>query len=120
MITLPQIKLDWPSQPCWPNRKANWRDNRASRSIQKDAAFYTAIGKGWQKPGPHVRGVHLSLTFCAPSQRRFDLDNALAAMKGAIDGLSACLGVDDSRFTYTLRRGDPSRDGGVIVVAEVM
>lgn len=116
---LPKITLDWPSQPCWPNRQKHWQNTRESRGVQKEAAYYTARALKWRKPYRDPRGVHLSLTFCAPSKRRYDLDNALAAMKGAIDGLSACLGVDDSLFSYTLRRGDPSKDGGVIVEASI-
>lgn len=118
-MKLPQIILDWPAGPLWPNRKAHWAKNKSARDIQRKVAFYIANEAGWNAPEIPVHRVHLTLTFCAPSLRRYDLDGALSACKGAIDGLSACLGVDDSLFTYTLQRGEKSKLGGVIVIAEV-
>lgn len=41
------------------------------------------------------------------------------AIVGDVDGLSVCLDVDDSLFSYTLRRGDKSKAGGVIIDAEI-
>ena len=116
---LAKIVLDWPASVLFPNKKAHWAVNKRSRDLQREAAFFTAKQAGWSKPVTPVHRVHLCLTFCAPSKRRFDLDGALSAMKGAIDGLSACLGVDDSLFTYTLQRGEKTQNGAVIVIAEV-
>lgn len=118
-MILPRIQLDWPAQPLWPNRQKHWRTTRAAQGVHRDAAFYTAKAAGWSRPIFPVHGLHLDLTFCAPSARRYDLDNALAAMKAAIDGLARCIKVDDSLFSYSLQRGEKSKNGGVIVVAEV-
>ena len=115
-----RIDLPWPVQPLWPNRKASWQTNKRSRDAQKEAAFYLAKQAGLSKPPFVVREVHVHMTFCGTSRTsRYDLDGAMSAMKGAIDGLSACLGVDDSLFSYTLRRGEKCRDGAVIVTVEV-
>lgn len=113
------IALVWPDGPLWPNRKAHWAENKRARDAQKKEAFFIAKAAGWGKPVHPVHDVHVALTFCAPTARRFDLDGALSAMKGAIDGLSACLGVDDSLFSYTLRRGERCATGAVIVEVEV-
>lgn len=114
-----QIAIDWPAQPLWPNQKAHWAKNKTARDAQRSAAFFIAKAAGWEKPAHPVHDVHVSLTFCGPTARRFDLDGALSAMKGAIDGLSACLGVDDSLFSYTLRRGEKCKSGAVLVTVEV-
>ena len=115
-----QITLDWPSQPLWPNRKAHWTKNKTARDAQREAAFYLAKQAGLSKPPFGAYEVRVSMTFCGPSKTsRFDLDGALSAMKGAIDGLSACLGVDDSLFSYTLRRGEKCKSGAVLVTVEV-
>ena len=42
--------------------------------------------------------VHVQLDFYPPSKRRYDLDNAIAAMKSSLDGIADALSVDDSRF----------------------
>lgn len=115
-----QIALDWPSQPLWPNRKAHWTKNKTARDLQREAAFYLAKQAGLGKPPFGAHEVRVSMTFCGPTKTsRFDLDGALSAMKGAIDGLSACLSVDDSLFSYTLRRGEKCKNGAVLVTVEV-
>lgn len=114
-----RMTLDWPAGPLWPNRKAHWAQNKFHRDVQRDAAFYLAKQAGFRAPHHPVHDLHVTMTFCAPTLRRYDLDGALSAMKGAIDGMSACLGVDDSLFSYTLRRGEKCKDGAVIVEVAV-
>ena len=41
------------------------------------------------------------------------------AIVGEVDGIAACLGVDDSLFSYTLERGEKCKNGAVIVAIEV-
>ena len=58
--------------------------------------------------------LHLSLTFYAPTRRAYDLDNALARMKAGLDGLADVLGVDDSKWSLSIARGDTT--GGSVTV----
>lgn len=119
-MTLARIGIAWPDTALFPNRKAHWAVNKRARDVQKREAYFVAQSAGWAKPNYHVHDVHLTLTFCPPSRTsRVDLDGCLSAAKGCIDGLSACLDVDDSLFSYTLRRGDKSKAGGVIIDAEI-
>ena len=119
-MTLARIGIAWHAGQLWINRKPHWAVNKRSRDAQRSEAFFVASGAGWRKPITPVHDVHLTMTFCGPTRTsRFDLDGALSACKGAIDGLSACLDVDDSLFSYTLRRGDKSKAGGVIIDAEI-
>lgn len=50
--------------------------------------------------------LHVSITFYAPTRRAYDLDNALARMKSGLDGLADVLGVDDSKWTLTIRKAE--------------
>ena len=57
---------------------------------------------------------------CPPTRNRWDGDGLEGALKAARDTIARALGVDDSRFDARVERGDPCRDGGVIVVMEVI
>ena len=119
-MMLPVIHIGWPATPLWPNRKAAWQKNKVARDAQRKEAYFVAHAAGWRKPAFPTHDVHLTFTFCAPTKvSRYDLDGAMAACKGAIDGLSACIGTDDSLFSYTLRRGEKCRHGAVQIIAEV-
>lgn len=69
--------------------------------------------RGWN--GAPDGPVMLDMAFCAPDKRRRDLDNLLAMTKQGIDAIAEILGIDDSRFEYTLRRGDTVKHGAVVV-----
>jgi hypothetical protein len=58
--------------------------------------------------------------FCPNHARRYDIDNAVGAMKGAQDGIAEALGRDDSTFSPTYKRGlrDPGPWGRVRVRME--
>jgi crossover junction endodeoxyribonuclease RusA len=62
----------------------------------------------------NAEALHLTLTFYAPTRRAFDLDNALARIKSGLDGLADVLGVDDSRWSLTIKKGD--KVGGFVRV----
>ncbi|MTH66722.1 hypothetical protein [Paracoccus shanxieyensis] len=119
-MILPQIILPWPMVALWPNRKAHWRLVYGAREIQKEETRLLCMEAGLHRLNVPVTSLMVSYTFCAPSQRRYDRDGALQAMKGATDSIAAAIRVDDSNFDFTLRRGDPSKNGGVIVNIEVL
>ena len=62
--------------------------------------------------------VRLTFLFCAPDSRRRDLDNMLASMKSAIDGIALALDMDDSKFSLVLARGAPVKGGQVEITIE--
>jgi Holliday junction resolvase RusA-like endonuclease len=61
----------------------------------------------------------ITLTFRCPSGR-FDLDNALSAMKAAIDGLKPRVIVDDNatRISYNIRWARSKQEEVTILVQE--
>ena len=115
-----RVALPWPAVPLWPNRKAHWRTKaEAVKKAKSDAMFLTLEAL-------HIlRGLHgenklsVAIKFQPPTRRRYDLDNALAALKGPLDGIAYALGVDDSRFQLALERGEPVKGGCVMVTITV-
>lgn len=54
--------------------------------------------------------IPINLTFHPATKRAFDLDNALAASKSAIDGIAQALGINDKQFNpVILWRGEPDK-----------
>lgn len=113
------ITLPYPGPVLSPNARAHWRKVSAARVVQKREAFvvtYDAVGSTSSRPV--FTSARLTLTFHPRTAHRFDLDNALASMKGAIDGISAALNIDDSKFAIELRRGEKRKGGAVVVTVE--
>lgn len=61
--------------------------------------------------------VSLSLIFHAPTNRAYDLDNALARMKASLDGVADAIGVDDSKWEIKIAKGPKSEKGGHVDVS---
>jgi crossover junction endodeoxyribonuclease RusA len=60
--------------------------------------------------------MSLSLLFSPPDRRRYDRDNLIARVKGAIDGLADGLGCDDNLFVaVSSRLASPTEGGNVRV-----
>lgn len=116
-MILPQLVLPWPVPPLWPNARRHRQVVAAHRADQRRVAHALACEKGWHRLNVAQGVIEIDLYFCPPSRRSFDVDNALAAMKGALDGLSDACRVDDQWFSPRLHRGGPCKDGGVIVIA---
>ncbi len=96
--------LPWPSPALSPNARTHWAQLSKAKRTYREACAMTARQQGAQKLTADA--LHLTLTFYAPTRRAFDLDNALARMKSGLDGLADVLGVDDSRWSLTIRKGD--------------
>src|SRR3546814_1588637 len=91
---------------------------RPPRSTRTDTLFpYTTLfrskaAKLIAPDGP----LGLAIEFYPPDARRRDLDNMLASVKHAIDGIAEAIGVDDSRFSYSIARRAPIKGGRVSIV----
>lgn len=107
-----QIQIPWPSRDLSPNGRVHWSVKaKAAKAAKEQAYWLTKEAKGaitWDGP------IHVLIEFFAPSKRRYDLDNHLAALKGHLDGIALALGVDDSRFALHLHRGETT--GGYVIV----
>lgn len=109
-----EIELPWPETACWPNRikGAHWSRIGAARRRQRLTARRWAAFEGLAIPAGPVLAL---VVFHPPTRRRWDLDGAHAALKGAIDGLFEAVGRDDAEIVEVrLRRGEVRRPGGAV------
>lgn len=117
-MILPAITMPWPDTPLWPNSRKHRQVVAAHRKQQRALAYGLAVERGMHRLNVPEGVVRVSLFFCPPSLRSFDTDNAVASMKGAIDGLADALHINDRWFQPVPYRGEKCRDGGVLIVAE--
>ena len=103
--------LPWPPRECSPNARCHYQTKaKAARRYRHDCWALACVAKlrvDWAGP------VRLRITFCPPSRRRMDLDNAVAWIKNGLDGLADALKVDDSRFFLQPAFGEPVPGGRV-------
>lgn len=105
------VSLSWPDPALWPNGRAHRMELHRRRQAQRSEGYYAAHEAGLR--GVRARG--LRLTFHAADRRKRDLDNMLAAMKAALDGIADAMGQDDSEWTVEVQRGPVSKPGRVVV-----
>lgn len=110
------LRMSWPPQSLWPNRSNGraWtakKDDKANYLKAADIVAYNQIGAL-----RHIETPTLTLTFHKTDAGRFDLDNAYAAMKPALDAICRRWGRDDSIFDdVRLVRGEPVKGGCVMI-----
>ena len=109
-----QVVLPWPDPRLSPNAREDRRAVAGVRKAQKEMAFWLAKKAGLQFP--HLsEGLQVRVTFNPPDKRRRDLDNMLASVKSALDGIALATGVDDHLWGLTIIRGEPVKGGAVTV-----
>lgn len=122
-ITAAEIVLPWPPAAMSPNAsgQGEWRRKSGAARAYKSACAAICREKGRALPcltGQVVTRV--TLTFCPPSGRAYDLDNGLARVKQGLDAVAEAIGVDDAHWrSMALRRGERCKGGAVIVTIEV-
>lgn len=89
------VTLPWPARELFPNNPAHWRVKHRHRKAAKEAAWALCKEAG-VRPAEAVAEVRF--TFSPPDRIRRDVDNCIAASKGAVDGIALALGIDDSRI----------------------
>lgn len=97
------LALPWFDRDCSPNVKKHWTKLSAARKKQRQIAFLAAMGL----PKPESGRILIVIVFCPA--RSNDLDNCLASIKGALDGVADALGVDDKLFRLTPFMGKPTK-----------
>lgn len=99
--------LPFPPSELNPNKRLHWAAKIKIKEAEKQMACALALSH----KGQIKEDVHLALTFHAATNRSYDLDNALASCKAAIDGLAHGLGINDKQFRpITIDRGIPDKD----------
>ena len=107
------LTLPWPPRELSPNARVHWARKASATKDRRNMAYFMAVqarDMGFQMLAPHV-----SITFNPPDKRPRDLDNMLASMKSALDGIAHAIGVDDSKWSISIRKGEPVKGGQVVV-----
>lgn len=110
------VNLPWPPACLSPNARKHWTVKaRAAAKARRDALVCCqAVGiraLGWP-------GMAVTVEFRPPDQRRRDADNMLSSCKSLLDGVADASGVDDSRWSITIKRGPAVKGGAVVVTVE--
>lgn len=112
------LRLPWPAPELWTNAKkrVHWRQvNTAVGLARHEAEIVTREALAATKP-PAAPST-LSVTFNAPTARRYDTANALEACKPYIDGICDALGIDDSVFvSVCCERAAPNKDSAGVTL----
>lgn len=118
MSSAVSFDLPWPPTASSPNgSQGNWR-GKASAGRDYKADCWAAC-KAARIGRMDADAVEVTLIFCPPANRAFDLDNMLARFKRGGDAVAEAIGVDDSRWqSITLERG-PKVKGGCVAVGIV-
>ena len=107
------VTLPWPPSDLSPNSRVHWATLAKLKKQYRAACAWTAKAHGLGKI--EADKLHVTLEFYAPTRRAYDLDNALARMKSGLDGLADVIGVDDSKWSLTIKKADTI--GGMVKVS---
>lgn len=118
------IELPWPSSDLSPNSRAHWRYKALAVKQYRQAAYLAtvnAMNRAGEKGGWPAATVQT--TFYVLDRRRRDLDNLMAMLKPAWDGMvDAGLLTDDNELTPLApqKKAAPSivKKKGVILVVD--
>jgi crossover junction endodeoxyribonuclease RusA len=86
------VVLAWPPRACQPNTRVHPHTRTTARRLQRGEAAATALLSPDLPDDIVLQG---ELLFVPPDRRRRDLDNLIASMKGALDGVFDEQGRDD-------------------------
>lgn len=108
-----QISLPWPPASLSPNARGHWSKKAKAAKRYRGDCRILCMASGLRQIKRDT--LELSITFNPPDRRHRDLDNMLASLKSGLDGIADATGVDDSRWTITMTKGEPRRGGAVVV-----
>jgi crossover junction endodeoxyribonuclease RusA len=110
-----RVELPWPPKVLSPNARIHWaRKAKATGAVRFEAKWSVLAARGTVVK-PKWPAAALTIEFRPPDKRRRDMDNLIASMKAATDGIADALGIDDSKFQTTYRMGEPVKGGAVLV-----
>lgn len=106
--------LPWPDRSLSPNARLHWSKVARAKKSARRAAYYTVLEAGIGKiDADRIRVRYL---FFPPSNRRYDLDNLIASMKAAGDGIADAIGIDDSRWHLEIAPRGPIEKNGMVKI----
>jgi crossover junction endodeoxyribonuclease RusA len=109
-----EIFLPWPDCRLSPNGRHHWAQVARAKKAAKRTAYYTTLEAGI---GPiDADSILVRYSFYPPSRRAFDLDNMVASMKAAADGISKAIGIDDAKWNLAVSPHGPVEKNGMVKV----
>lgn len=104
-------ELPWPDKVLNPNSRKHWT------IVAKAKKSYRTLSKYMAGTPPVVTDkIMLDIIFYPPCNRHRDLDNCMAMMKSALDGLADAWGVNDKAFRPRPDWGEVVKGGKVEIM----
>lgn len=105
------VSLPWPPSELHPNARVHWAVRaKAAKRARNDAAW-TAKALGLKTI--EADALDVTAIFAPPDRRRRDSDGMLSSIKNYLDGICDVVGVDDSKWSISIRREKPVKLGAV-------
>lgn len=108
------ITLPWPDARLSPNARTHYMALARVKKAVKRTAYYIALEAGHKNIAADA--VAVRYTFNPPNRRGYDLDNLIASMKAAADGIAEAIGVDDSKWHIAVAPVGPVVKNGSVTV----
>ena len=109
-----ELFLPWPDRRLSPNARHHWAIVARAKKSAKRTAYYAALDAGIGKI--EADSITVRYSFFPPSRRAYDLDNLVASMKAAADGISQAIGIDDSKWNLAVSPRGPVEKAGMVKV----
>jgi crossover junction endodeoxyribonuclease RusA len=120
-----RLELPWPPAQLSPNARVGWQTKaRATKAYRNDCMWVAYAYRNRKKfsgdPLPEFGAAPVTVTpvFYTRTRQRMDIDNLVASIKSALDGLTgAGYWADDSQVSLGAPRReiDPTRDKCVVL-----
>jgi crossover junction endodeoxyribonuclease RusA len=109
------ITVSYPDKILNPNEKSHFHKKAPFKKAHRNEGYWQAQKHGVILP---EQKHHVTLIFYPPDNKPRDLDNALASMKSAIDGIADGLGINDKYFRpITIDFGDADKKNPRVVIS---
>lgn len=113
-MTTAEFFLPWPDRRLSPNARVHWSSLARAKKAAKNEAYYRVREAGIGEI--NAESILVRYSFFPPSKRAYDLDNLIASMKAAGDGIAIAIGIDDSKWNIAISPRGPVEKNGMVKV----
>lgn len=106
--------LPWPDKRLSPNAREHWSSVHRAKKSAKNVAYYITKQAGIGKI--EADSITVRYSFYPPSKRTYDMDNLIASMKAAADGIALAIGIDDGKWQLGVSQRGPVEKNGMVMV----